>query len=188
MYQKDDKKFDYVFKPNTKDIGKILFIFLLIFGFLLFMAYRTFDISMVKELTFKNVFGILSFLFFVFLGIGVVLLAIFLYKLAHDAILKINKEGIYLHPLGMVYWGDVEIIETQKKCYLCKGPCLFLKLKEGVDVLKRHKGFKGKLYSHVLKSILVTPQGDIEINKDMFMVDLQELLKILKEYHSKYRR
>ena len=182
----DDKEFDYIFKPNTKDVGKILVIFLLISGFLLFVAYRKFDIILIKEFTFKNVFGILSFLLLALLGIGTLLLAIFLYKLAHGAILKINKKGIYLRPLGMVYWDDVDIIEMQKKCYLSKDSCLFIKFKEGVDILKSHKGLKGKLYSHVLKSLIVTPKGNIEIGKDMFEVDMQELLKILKEYKNKY--
>jgi len=189
MYEGGDQEYDYIFKADTKGIGKVFGLLVAISMISFFVAYLQFDMKWIQKFRFTYLFDFVLLLFVIALGIAALFFLFFIYSLKRNAFLKINKKGIYLHPFDMIYWDDIEDIEIKKKCYLYKtGSCLFLKLKEGVGLLKSRKGFMKKLYFSFAYSMFLTPVDNLEIGKDIFEVDLQELLKILKEYKNKHAR
>ena len=178
--------FDYYFYPKKTSIIPKFLLFLL-FGIAPLFLFVFLDVLPKESLVLK----IYIFILFSFIAFLDVLLGVAILRLINKVFLGVNPEGIYLKSGGMTYWDQIESMEVREDHNRKGAKLIFIKtnIKEG-DIPKpsAFELIKVRLVHGIGDIHRKNEKGDLIIKDYDVDMPLEDFLKILKEYKSKYAR
>jgi len=180
------KMFDYYFYPKKTSIISKFLLFLL-FGIVPLFIFVFLEV-VPKESFVLKIYIIILFSFNAFLD---VLLGVSIFRLINKVFLGVNQEGIYLKSGGMTYWDQIESMEIQEDPKRKAGKVIFIKTNIKEDDIPKPSVLellKIRLVHGIGDILRKNEKGDLIIKEYDVDMPLDDFLKILKEYQSKYGR